>query len=103
MTAKGNNQFVYWQTDLMLGGMVVTIFTQIHWLAQGLKHFDAVYCIPIFQGKVIQSEGERASRIWKHCSYRHSDFLLVGSSFNALYGVTAFKQAQTVYTKKSNS
>jgi hypothetical protein len=62
MTAKGNNQFVYWQTYLMLVGMVVTIFTQIHWLAQGLKHFDAVYCIPIFQGKVIQSE--RAAREW---------------------------------------
>ena len=39
----------------------------------------------------------------EHCSYRHSDFLLVDSSFNVLYGVTPFKQAQTVYTKKSNS
>ena len=47
------------------------------------------------------SERERASRIWKHCSYRR-DFLLVGFSFNVFYGVTAFKQAQTVYTKKSN-
>ena len=25
-------------------------------------------------GKYFKSERERASRIWKHCSYRHSDF-----------------------------
>ena len=53
MTARGNNQFFYWQTYLMIIGMITTIFTQIHWLAQGLKHFDAVYCIPIFQAGFI--------------------------------------------------
>ena len=37
----------------------------------------------------------------EHCNYRHSDFLLVDSSFNVLYGVVAFKQAQTVYIKRS--
>ena len=36
----------------------------------------------------------------EHCSYRHSDFLLVDYSFNVLYRVIPFKQAQTVYTKK---
>ena len=29
---------------------------------------------PTGAGKSIHSERERASRIWKHCSYRHSDF-----------------------------
>ena len=31
----------------------------------------------------------------KHCSYRHSDFLLVDYSLNVFYRVTPFKQAQT--------
>ena len=31
----------------------------------------------------------------EHCSYRHSDFLLVDSSLNVFYRVTPFKQAQT--------
>ena len=38
---------------------------------------------------------------WKHCSYRHSDFLLVDFSLNAFFGVVAVKQAQTVYTIRS--
>ena len=38
----------------------------------------------------------------EHCSYRQSVFLLVEFSLNVLYGVVAFKQAQTVYIKNSN-
>ena len=38
----------------------------------------------------------------EHCSYRYSD-LLIDFSFNVFYRVIAFKQAQTVYTEKSNS
>ena len=30
----------------------------------------------------------------EHCSYRHSIFLLVDFSLNALYEVTAFQQVQ---------
>ena len=45
--------------------------------------------------KNTQSERERASCIWKHCSYRRRDFLLVDSSLNVFYRVTPFKQAQT--------
>ena len=37
----------------------------------------------------------------EHWSYCCSDFLLVDSSFDVLYGVVAFKQAHTVYTKKN--
>jgi hypothetical protein len=36
----------------------------------------------------------------EHCSYRHSDSLLVGSPLNVFYRVIPFKQAQTVFTKK---
>ena len=46
---------------------------------------------------------ERASGNGKHCSYRHSTFLLVDFFLNALHGVTLFQQDQTVYTKISNS
>jgi len=53
MTARGNNQFIFWETYLLMISMVITIFTQIHWLAKGLKYFDAVYCIPIFQAGFI--------------------------------------------------
>ena len=53
--------------------------------------------------KYINIAKERAVQsryMVKHCSYRHSDFLLVDSPFNIFYRVTPFKQAQTVYTKK---
>ena len=35
------------------------------------------------------------------CNCRCCNFSLVDSSFNALYGVTLFKQVQTVYTEKN--
>ena len=52
--------------------------------------------------KIIFMRKRAVHRVYgKHCSCRHNDFLLVVFSFNALYGVTPFKQAQTVHTKKS--
>ena len=57
----------------------------------------------IYTGKCFKAK-ESVHRVYgEHCIYRHSDFLLVDSSFNVLYGVTPFQQAQTVYTTKSNS
>jgi len=50
------------------------------------RHSDFYWLIPLLISPI-------------ECSYCHSDFLLVDSSLNVFYGVTPFKQAQTVYTK----
>jgi len=48
-TFQGQNQFVYWESWVIFFMMCFTVFNQLHWLAQGLQHFDAVTTIPIFQ------------------------------------------------------
>ncbi|OQR81596.1 hypothetical protein THRCLA_11587 [Thraustotheca clavata] len=48
-TIQGKNQFTTFGTYLIAILMVVCIFLQIHWLAQGLEFFDAVFIIPVFQ------------------------------------------------------
>ena len=75
---------------------------------QDNKHIASFYLDPFSRpsekrgGKLFfKSERERALRNGINCSYCYSSFLLVDSSFNALYGVIPFKQAQTVYTKNS--
>ena len=49
VTLAGNNQFNRWETYVIILGMVTTIFNQLHWLAHGLRLFDAVIIVPIFQ------------------------------------------------------
>eukprot|EP01006_Ploeotia_vitrea_P038258 TRINITY_DN66223_c3_g1_i1.p1 TRINITY_DN66223_c3_g1~~TRINITY_DN66223_c3_g1_i1.p1 ORF type:complete len:762 (+),score=334.08 TRINITY_DN66223_c3_g1_i1:41-2326(+) len=41
--------FFYWESYLVLGAMVASIFYQIKWLNDGLRHFDAMYVVPVFQ------------------------------------------------------
>ena len=53
MTSKGNNQFAFWETYILIVAMICTIFTQIHWLAKALKYFDASFVIPLFQASFI--------------------------------------------------
>mmetsp|Transcript_25787 Transcript_25787/g.73040 ORF Transcript_25787/g.73040 Transcript_25787/m.73040 type:complete len:519 (+) Transcript_25787:194-1750(+) len=48
-TINGENQFAKWQTYVIILCMVFTIFNQLHWLAVGLRSFDAVLIIPVFQ------------------------------------------------------
>ncbi|KAF0698823.1 Aste57867_10572 [Aphanomyces stellatus] len=48
-TVAGVNQFTTVGTYLIALAMFACIFLQIHWLAQGLEHFDAVFIVPIFQ------------------------------------------------------
>ncbi|CAK4182570.1 unnamed protein product [Aphanomyces euteiches] len=48
-TIAGVNQFTTAGTYFIALGMFACIFLQIHWLAQGLEHFDAVFIVPIFQ------------------------------------------------------
>eukprot|EP00501_MAST-03F_sp_TOSAG23-6_P001436 GSMAST32.ASY1.ANO1.1493.1 assembled CDS len=46
---RGENQFRYISTWLIVVMMVLCIFAQLHFLAMALKHFDAVYVVPVFQ------------------------------------------------------
>lgn len=46
---RGNNQMVYPLTYVFLLCMLTCIFCQLHFLALGLKYFDALYVVPVFQ------------------------------------------------------
>ena len=48
-TGEGDNQFVFLLTYVFLIGMLVTIVVETHFLAHGLKFFDALYIVPVFQ------------------------------------------------------
>jgi hypothetical protein len=48
-TIAGDNQFIYGLTYVFLIIMGVTIAVQMHFLASALKHFDALYVVPVFQ------------------------------------------------------
>ena len=48
-TMTGDNQLTNYGTYLIGCGMLTCIFLQIHWLAQGLQRFDAVFIVPVFQ------------------------------------------------------
>ena len=52
LTARGHNQFSYISIIIAVC-MVLTVFTQIHFLAQGLQHFDAIFVVPVFQSAFI--------------------------------------------------
>eukprot|EP01083_Nonionella_stella_P165133 548630_1 len=45
----GRLLFGYWETYLLLAGLVSTIYFQLRWLNSGLKRFSALYVAPIFQ------------------------------------------------------
>jgi len=48
-TFEGESQFKNWETYLIICCMIFTIFNQLHWLAAGLRYFEAVVIIPYFQ------------------------------------------------------
>jgi magnesium transporter len=52
LTARGHNQFTFVSLIIAIC-MVITVFTQIHFLAQGLQHFDAIFVVPVFQSAFI--------------------------------------------------
>ncbi|KDO16746.1 hypothetical protein SPRG_17766 [Saprolegnia parasitica CBS 223.65] len=47
-TFAGDNQFNHVLSFVILAALAVTITTQTHVLAMGLKHFDALYIVPVF-------------------------------------------------------
>ncbi|RLN53781.1 hypothetical protein BBJ28_00005075 [Nothophytophthora sp. Chile5] len=48
-TIEGDNQFVTFGAYAIAFSMFACVFLQIHWLAHGLQHFDAVFVVPVFQ------------------------------------------------------
>eukprot|EP01006_Ploeotia_vitrea_P033595 TRINITY_DN65592_c7_g1_i1.p1 TRINITY_DN65592_c7_g1~~TRINITY_DN65592_c7_g1_i1.p1 ORF type:complete len:655 (-),score=322.37 TRINITY_DN65592_c7_g1_i1:80-1876(-) len=48
-TASGSNQFTNPLTYLFIVCMLAAIVIETHFLAQGLKYFDALYIVPVFQ------------------------------------------------------
>jgi hypothetical protein len=46
---RGDNQMIYPLTYVFLACMLFCIFSQLHWLALGLRFFDALYVVPVFQ------------------------------------------------------
>ena len=49
VSVAGDNQFTFIGSWLIVFAMLFSIFGQIHFLAMGLKHFDAALIVPIFQ------------------------------------------------------
>jgi hypothetical protein len=52
LTARGHNQFSYLSVIIAIS-MLLTIFTQIHFYAKGLRNFDAIFVVPVFQSAFI--------------------------------------------------
>lgn len=48
-TIAGENQMQYGLTYVFIACMVCSVICQLHFLAQALNSFDALYCIPVFQ------------------------------------------------------
>ena len=46
---SGRMMFLWWETYLVIGAMLCTIYFQLKWLNEGLMHFSALYIVPIFQ------------------------------------------------------
>jgi len=53
---RGDNQMVYPLTYVFLACMICSIFSQLHFLAGGLRFFDALYVVPVFQ---VREGGQR--------------------------------------------
>lgn len=53
VTFAGDNQFTQYGPYLIVVALGICVFLQIHWLAQGLQRFDAVFTVPIFQCSAI--------------------------------------------------
>jgi hypothetical protein len=49
LAGKGNNQFVHWEVHVFILSMLCCIMLQTHFLAHGLKYFDALFIVPVFQ------------------------------------------------------
>lgn len=50
---EGDSQFTHFGTYLIVCSLLVCVFLQIHWLAQGLQRFDAIFIVPVFQCSCI--------------------------------------------------
>jgi hypothetical protein len=45
--------FTRYESYLLLAGLLITIYLQIRWLNEGLRMFDALYIVPVFQVGVM--------------------------------------------------
>lgn len=48
-SVSGEFQFHKPVSWAILAAMLCCIFSQLHWMAKGLQHFDALYIVPVFQ------------------------------------------------------
>jgi hypothetical protein len=48
-SATGDNQFKFLVTWVLLVAMLTCLILQTHYLAHGLKYFDALFIVPVFQ------------------------------------------------------
>jgi hypothetical protein len=48
-TFRGQNEFIRYQPYLIIVAMVAFIMMQTHFLALGLKYFDSLFIVPVFQ------------------------------------------------------
>ena len=48
-SVSGEFQFHKPVSWAILAAMLCCIFSQLHWMAKGLEHFDALYIVPVFQ------------------------------------------------------
>jgi len=95
---QGDNQMTNPLTYLLIVCMLASIFTQTHFLAQGLARFDALYIVPVFQcffimvsiigGGIFFSEFERLSAL-------QAGFFALGVLIT-LFGVWKLSQREMV-------
>lgn len=62
---RGDNQMIYPLTYVFLLCMFFCVFTQLHFLALGLRFFDALYVVPVFQCFFISVSTLGGAGQWK--------------------------------------
>eukprot|EP01083_Nonionella_stella_P086838 241443_1 len=86
----GRLLFGYWETYLLLAGLVSTIYFQLRWLNSGLKRFSALYVAPIFQafwitvsvmgGLIVYKEYEHM-KLWQRIVFPIGVIVTIGGVF----------------------
>ncbi|KAJ1620157.1 magnesium transporter, partial [Pavlovales sp. CCMP2436] len=47
-TFRGNNQLLRWETYMLLIGVIISAPSQLRYLNAGLRHFEALFIVPVF-------------------------------------------------------
>lgn len=59
-TFRGENQFVRYETYLLLLGAIVSMPSQIRYLNAGLRHFESLFIVPVYAARRAERRTERA-------------------------------------------